>query len=283
MVCGGKGLEKRHLLVREIEARSVLGKSRISAVTYALNPYVGCQHGCLYCYSVFMKRFTGHREEWGTFVDVKVNAPQVLARELERAKPGEVFLSSVTDPYQPLEKKYRLSRACLEILQGYPQFSVSILTKSTLVLRDLDVLRAIEHLEVAFTITTLDEAARRVFEPQASPIRARIEALARLSEEGLQTWAFFGPALPYISDGEKEIEALFRELREAGVKRVLVDSLNLKGAMWGRVKRAISIHYPDLLEAYRHLASDRKAYSSLLGERARRAAAKYGLECETCF
>ncbi len=271
------------LLVREIEARSVLSKSGISEVTYALNPYVGCEHGCVYCYSIFMKRFTGHREEWGTFVDAKVNAPQVLARELKRAKSGEVLLSSVTDPYQPLEREYRLSRACLEVLQGYPQFPVSILTKSTLVLRDLDLLSQIEHLEVAFTITSLDEGARRIFEPQASPTRARLEALARLSEAGLKTWAFFGPALPYISDGEKEIEALFRELKEAGVKRVLVDSLNLKGAMWGRVKRAISIHYPDLLEAYRHLAADRKAYSSLLGEQARRVAAKYGLECETCF
>lgn len=271
------------LLVREIEARSVLSKSGISEVTYALNPYVGCEHGCVYCYSIFMKRFTGHREEWGTFVDVKVNAPQVLAWELKRAKSGEVLLSSVTDPYQPLEREYRLSQACLEVLQGYPQFPVSILTKSTLVLRDLDLLSQIEHLEVAFTITSLDEGARRIFEPQASPTRARLEALARLSEAGLKTWAFFGPALPYISDGEKEIEALFKELKEAGVKRVLVDSLNLKGAMWGRVKRAISTHYPDLLEAYRHLAADRKAYSSLLGEQARRVAAKYGLECETCF
>jgi len=230
-----------------------------------------------------MKRFTGHGEEWGTFVDVKVNAPQVLARELKRAKPGEILLSSVTDPYQPLERKYRLSRACLEILREYPQFPVSILTKSTLVLRDLDILSQIEHLEVAFTITGLDEGARRIFESQASPTRARLEALARLSEVGLNTWAFFGPALPYISDGEKEIEALFKELKEAGVKRVLVDSLNLKGAMWGRVKQAISIHYPDLLEAYRLLAADRRAYSSLLGERARQAAAKYDLECESCF
>lgn len=252
-------------------------------MTYALNPYVGCQHGCVYCYSVFMKRFTGHGEEWGTFVDVKVNAPQLLARELKRVKPGEVLLSSVTDPYQPLERGYRLTRACLEILREYPHFPVSILTKSTLVLRDLDILSQIKDLEVAFTITGLDEGARRVFEPQAPPTGARIEALARLSEAGLKTWAFFGPAIPYISDGEKEIEALFRELKGAGVKRVLVDSLNLKGAMWGRVKRAISIHYPDLLEAYRVLTTDRKAYSSLLGERAQRAAAKYGLECETCF
>ncbi|HAL61831.1 MAG TPA: hypothetical protein DCP08_05420, partial [Chloroflexi bacterium] len=99
---GKREAETAGFLLREIEARSVLSKSGISAVTYALNPYVGCQHGCVYCYSVFMKRFTGHREEWGTFVDVKVNAPQVLARELKRAKPGEVLLSSVTDPYQPL-------------------------------------------------------------------------------------------------------------------------------------------------------------------------------------
>lgn len=271
------------LKVREVEARSVLSKSGISSVDYALNPYVGCQHGCVYCYSVFMKRFTGHTEEWGSFVDIKVNAPQVLERQLRRAKPGEVLLSSVTDPYQPLEERHHLTRGCLEALLDYPDFRVCILTKSPLVLRDLDILRRLEHLEIGFTVTGLDEGARKVFEPQAPPQRARLEALARLAEAGVNTWAFFGPALPQISDGAEEIEALFGEFKKAGVKRVLVDSLNLKGAMWGRVQRALAIHYPYLLDDYRLLAQDRKGYSMALGERAAHAAAKYDLAWEACF
>jgi len=125
------------MIVKEILCKSVLSKSGISSVDYAVNPYVGCQHGCVYCYARFMKRFTGHGEEWGEFVDVRVNAPQVLTRELSRTAKGVVLLSSVTDPYQPLEKKYELTRKCLQKLLMY-QFPITILTKSTLVLRDLD-------------------------------------------------------------------------------------------------------------------------------------------------
>ena len=282
MVRGGKGIINR-LRVREIEARSVLSRSGIAEVEYALNPYVGCEHGCLYCYAVFMKRFTGHKEEWGTFVDVKANAPQILAQELRRAKPGKVLLSSVTDPYQPLERRYEITRRCLEVLQGHPDFEVSILTKSALVLRDVDLLRGLHRVEVGFTVTGLDEGLRRIFEPLASPFRTRIEALAQLSAAGIESWAFFGPALPFLTDSQEEIDILFRELRGAGVKRVLVDRLNLKGAGWGRLKRALRAHYPQLVDDYRILARDMEGYSYALGERVRRAAAKYGLEWESCF
>jgi len=126
-------------------------------VDYAVNPYVGCQHGCAYCYAVFMKRFTAHKEEWGQFVDVRINAPQVLARQLRRAQPGSVTLGTVTDAYQPLERQYRLTRGCLQALASYERFATTVLTKGALVLRDLDVLQQMMDVEVGFTITTLDE------------------------------------------------------------------------------------------------------------------------------
>jgi DNA repair photolyase len=115
------------MIVKEIKAKSILSKSRV--YDYALNAYVGCQHRCLYCYAKFMKRFTGHREAWGAFVDVKVNAPELLAREVKKKRKGRVWISGVCDAYQPLEKKYLLTRRCLEILveQGWP---VTIQTKS---------------------------------------------------------------------------------------------------------------------------------------------------------
>ena len=100
--------------IREIQAKSILSKSMVS--DYAVNAYVGCQHSCVYCYAKFMKRFTGHAEEWGAFVDVKVNAAELLAREVVKKKPGRVWISGVCDAYQPLERKYRLTRKCLEIL-----------------------------------------------------------------------------------------------------------------------------------------------------------------------
>ena len=140
-------------IVREIKAKSVLTKSGIPGIDYCINPYVGCFHGCRYCYATFMKRFTGHQEPWGSFVDVKVNAPAILPKQLARARRGNVLISSVTDGYQPIESKYKLTRQCLEVLLEY-QFPVDILTKSPLVLRDMDIMEKFKEIEVGLTITT---------------------------------------------------------------------------------------------------------------------------------
>ncbi|MDZ7337691.1 MAG: radical SAM protein [candidate division KSB1 bacterium] len=222
MTAGGRPriLTPSPIAVRELCCKSALTPSRIPGIDYALNPYVGCAHGCRYCYADFMRRFTGHSEAWGTFVDVRVNAPQKLAKELERTKPGVVSLSTVTDPYQPLEARYRLTRACLEILARWP-FQVSILTKSPLVTRDIDVLRSIEECEVGLTITTDDEheQVRRLFEPRAPNIAARLNALSRLKKAGLTTYAFVGPALPM---NPHRLASLLQGL----VDEVLVDRMN---------------------------------------------------------
>jgi DNA repair photolyase len=266
------------VIVREIECKSILTKSGIEGVDYALNPYVGCEHGCVYCYASFMKRFTGHTEEWGTFVDVRVNAAEVLARQMRRAKWGNVVSGTVTDPYQPLEERYEITRACLEVLTDY-DFPVSILTKSDLVLRDLDLLRRLKDVEVGFTITALDDEVQRIFEPRSPPASARLAALAELAKAGVKTWAFCGPLLPLLSDGEEQIEALFDELAKAGVSYIIVDSMKLSGAIGGKVRRVLERHYPALVEAYRHIAADRRPYHEALMARAKRLAEKHGLAC----
>ncbi len=263
------------MIVREIECKSILTKSGIEGVDYALNPYVGCAHGCVYCYASFMKRFTGHKEEWGAFVDVKVNAAEVLARQMRRAKRGSIVSSTVTDPYQPLEEEYEITRACLEVLTDY-DFPVSILTKSDLVLRDLDLLR-LKDVEVGFTIMALDDQVQRIFEPRSSPASARLAALAELAGAGVKTWAFCGPLLPFLSDGEEQMDTLFGELAKVGVSYIIVDSIKLSGAIWGRVRRVLERHYPDLVEGYRHIAANRSPYHEALMTRAQRLAEKHGL------
>jgi DNA repair photolyase len=132
--------------VQEITAKSVLNPSKI--LDFCLNPYTGCAISCKYCYArLFMKRYSGHHEPWGAFVDVKVNAPELLKKQLLRAKRGSVWISSVCDPYQPLEAKYRLTRRCLvELLEH--QFPVFVQTKSKLVLRDLDLFKKFHDIEV---------------------------------------------------------------------------------------------------------------------------------------
>ena len=203
------------MIVREIAAKSVLSKSAIQ--DYALNAYVGCAHDCRYCYARFMKRFTGHQEPWGAFVDVKVNAPELLAREILRKKQGRVWVSGVCDAYQPLERTYQLTRRCLAILveHGWP---VTVQTKSPLVLRDLDLLGQAADAEVGFTITTAHERIRRIFEPGAPPIPRRIEALGTLHAAGVPTFVMVAPLLP----GAETLAGLLR----GKVDRALIDRYN---------------------------------------------------------
>ncbi|MBI5846590.1 MAG: radical SAM protein [Nitrospirae bacterium] len=182
-------------IIREIQAKSILSKSGIPGTDYCINAYVGCSHACVYCYATFMKKYTGHTEPWGAFVDVKVNAAELLRKQLQKAKRGHVMISSVTDAYQPIEVKYRLTRQCLEILFEH-QFPVGVLTKSPLVLRDLDIIKGFDEIEVGITISTDDEVMRKIFEPGAPPIEARINTLRKLKESGVKTYVFIGPMLP---------------------------------------------------------------------------------------
>ncbi|MGO9138617.1 MAG: radical SAM protein [Syntrophales bacterium] len=207
--------------IKLIKAKNILSRSQV--YDYALNPYVGCQHDCLYCYAKFMKRFTGHREKWGEFVDVKINAPELLVSEVMKKKVGRVWVSGVCDPYQPFEKRYMLTKRCLEILveNGWP-FTVQ--TKSALVLRDIEILKGRDNVEVGFTITTADEKVRKIFEPGASPAGERISALARLHAAGIRTFAMVAPILP---GAEGLVKAL-----EGKVDYVIVDRLNYHYADW---------------------------------------------------
>lgn len=185
----------RLIKVRLFDAKSILTKTRITGLDYCLNPYVGCSHGCRYCYASFMKKITGHTERWGSFVDIKRNAPQLLEKELRRKPQGKVMISSVTDPYQPLEEKYEITRNCLKVLSGSSMAAI-ILTKSDLILRDLDVLRRLSSVEAGLTITTDDEKIRYIFEPFSPPLQKRIQTLRTLKQKGIPNYAFIGPLLP---------------------------------------------------------------------------------------
>jgi len=224
------------MLLKEIHAKTIMSKSKV--LDYAINPYRGCEHGCLYCYARFMKRFTGHKEEWGKFIDVKVNAPSLLQHEIRRKRVGKVWISGVCDPYQPIENEYEITKRCLEILLRH-QWPIVVQTKSNLVLRDIELLRRFKHAEVGLTITTTNDQIRRIFEPEASTISERIEALRNLRDGGVVTFAMLAPILP-------EIKGLATEL--AGkVDYVLIDRMNYHYADW--VYRQHKLEYA-LKDAY---------------------------------
>jgi DNA repair photolyase len=203
------------LAVKEIQAKTILSASKV--YPYVINPYTGCQHGCSYCYARFMKRVTGHREPWGEFVDVKINAPSLLQKEITKKKRGRVWVSGVCDPYQPLETAYSLTRQCLAILAQH-HWPVIIQTRSPLVLRDLDLLREAPEIEVGLSITTADEGIRALFEPQAPPIRDRIQALDALHQAGIRTYAMIAPVLP----GAEGLAELLR----GKIDYALIDRMN---------------------------------------------------------
>jgi len=204
--------------VKEIFAKAILTRTAISGFDYCINPYVGCGHGCRYCYASFMKRFTGHLEPWGEFIDVKVNAPYLLRKQLKRAKQGVVALSTVTDPYQPIEKKYQLTRKCLQALLE-TQLSVNLLTRSPLCLRDVDLFKQFKSIEVGFSITTHDEGIRKIFEPCSPSVLSRVKALRALRQEKIRTYAFIGPMLPL---DPKPLVAMLTGV----IDEVLIDRLN---------------------------------------------------------
>lgn len=215
--------------VREIFAKTVLTRTAISGFDYCLNPYVGCGHGCRFCYASFMKRFTCHQEPLGSFVDVKVNAPSLLKKQLNIAKPGIVAISTVTDPYQPVEKKYEMTRRCLEILLE-KQFPVNILTRSPLCLRDKDLFKRFHNIEVGFSIATHDEDMKKTFEPNSPAIESRVKALEILHQEKVRTYAFIGPLLPADS------KALARMLEKV-VDEVLIDKMNYPNKVKGLYRK----------------------------------------------
>jgi DNA repair photolyase len=209
------------LMVKEIQAKTILSVSKV--YPYVINPYTGCQHACSYCYARFIKRVTGHRELWGEFVDVKINAASLLQVEIKKKKRGRVWVSGVCDPYQPLEAKYRLTRQCLEIFAQH-NWPVIIQTRSPLVLRDIDIIKDARDFEVGLSVTTADDTIRKLFEPTAPPIADRIAALDELHKAGLKTYAMIAPVLPGAEG--------LAELLKGKIDYVLIDRMNYHYADW---------------------------------------------------
>jgi DNA repair photolyase len=208
-------------IVKEVRAKSILSRSQV--YPYVINPYTGCQHACSYCYARFMKRFSGHQEPWGAFVDVKANAADLLRSEITKKAKSRVWVSGVCDPYQPLEARYRLTRQCLEILvqHGWP---VVVQTRSPMVIRDIDILKAATDVEVGLSVTTADDRIRRVFEPHAPSIDERLSALAELHQAGIRTYAMIAPMLP----GAEGLGALL----SGKIDYLLIDRMNYHHADW---------------------------------------------------
>jgi DNA repair photolyase len=266
----------REPIVREVVCKTILNRGGLG--DYSLNCYTGCSHACVYCYARFMQRFHPHDEPWGSFIDVKVNAVEVLKRQLRRAVPGTVFMSSACDGWQPLEAQWRLTRRCCELLLERG-FALHVLTKSALVLRDLDIFAG-HPVRLGVTLTTLDESLRELWEPGADSVQQRLRIIEAARQAGLSTSIMFGPLLPFLSDSQAAIEALLRQAAERGVDRIWVDGLNPRPRVWPAVAELLREHFPELLEPYRKILFDapsRVQYLRGLHTRVDLAASRVGL------
>ncbi|MGQ4914753.1 MAG: SPL family radical SAM protein [Candidatus Asgardarchaeia archaeon] len=279
----GKSFDSRqNMVIKEIMVKSVLSRSGIYSIDFSINPYLGCQHGCVYCYARVMKRHAKTTKKWGQFVFAKVNAPTVLAKEIKKVNGGSILLSSVCDPYQPIEKEYEITRNILEVLLKRDIFEVHILTKSNLVLRDIDLIKKFKNIDVGFSIAHIDERIREIFEPNAAPVENRIKALNKLSEEGIKTYLFIAPVLPEIT--EKYLNSLLDIAMKAKVEYVFFDTLNLKAGNQKTIYEALQRLKPLISIRFRKkLLKTRNEFYSKFKEIAILECKKRKLDCTFAF
>lgn len=259
-------------VVRQVEVKSVLSKSNLPVCEYSVNPYVGCTHGCQYCYASFMKRFTNHPEPWGGFLDVKLWPP---IKRPERYAGKELFIGSVTDPYLPQEETYGRTRALLEQLQGSGA-RLSIATKSDLVLRDLDLICSFPEARVSWSINTLDEGFKGEMD-RAVSIGRRLAAMEAFHRAGVRTTCFISPIFPGITD----VEAIILRAREH-CNLIWLENLNLRGSYKAVILDYIRERHPQLLPLYRDIYTrGSRAYWEALDARLRDFTARQGLDYVT--
>jgi DNA repair photolyase len=229
------------MIVKEIKVKDYLTKSKIGE--YVINPYVGCSHKCRYCYASFMKRFTNHSEPWGDFIDVKICDNPIDTKKLLHKN---LFMSSVTDCYNPLEAKYKITRKILEQLTNIDCY-LQIATKNKLILRDLDLLKQMKHLGVAMSVNTLDEKFQRDMD-NASSITERLETLKTLHDNGIHTILFMSP----IFIGITNPQAIIEQTKDY-VDEYWFEVLNLRGSFKYDILNYIKTNYPKVYPTYEEI------------------------------
>ncbi len=254
------------ILIQDVETKNIMTKSTLPVGGYSVNPYVGCTHGCKYCYASFMKRFTGHTEPWGTFLDVK-HWPAI--KNPQKYKGQRVVIGSVTDGYLPQEAQFQNTRKLLEQLRG-SEAEILICTKSDLVIRDIDLLKELGKVTVSWSINTLDEDFKNDMDNAVS-IKRRLDAMKQVYDAGIRTVCFIAPVFPGITD----FEAIFHQVRNQ-CDLIWLENLNLRGGFKKDILDYIRKKYPDLVPLYDVIYNKRdRSYFCGLEDQAERLAKEY--------
>ena len=220
-----------------IEVKSILNKSKLNSIDYTINPYIGCEFACKYCYASYLSNLVKEdNDKWGQFVYVKKNAIELIKKELGKMilnyQTPNIMLSSATDPYQYVEAKEKITQ---KILKTFIEFNfkgqLMCLTKSPMILRDIDLLKEVKNLTVSFSICHNNEKIKNFFEPNTPSINSRFNALKIFNKRGFKTCIFIAPILPYYENHINELEELFKKIKDSGTNNVVCDLLNLYGNM----------------------------------------------------
>lgn len=240
--------------IKETKAKSIIVKSKLPDTDFVINPYIGCMHGCIYCYARFMKTYTGHEESWGHFVDVKINATDLIPEKTDKYKGKSILISSVTDPYHPVDIKYKLTRKILEKLIPL-QPDLNILTKSDLVLRDIDLLKQFKKCLIAISLSFLNEKNRKQLEPLATISERRINALKKLHKTGIETAVFISPIFPEITDWQEIIKKTKKFTNE-----YWFENLNPYFSIQDNIIKFLKKNYPKLVIKYKKIWAKKHDY-----------------------
>lgn len=257
--------------VGEVRTRTALPPSRLPGLDFALNPYVGCAHDCLYCYAPYVTKRP--RSEW-TRVQARTDLPMVLAREI-KGKSGTIGLGTVTDPYQEAERHLLITRRCL--MEIIPHgLAVSALTKSDLILRDLDLYRELKG-EVGVTVTSVSDALSREMEPGAPLPGRRLAALEEMARAGLNAYALVGPLLPMLE--EEDASELVEALAATGIKWVMLDRFRPRAGMYQDIRAREGGEASAFRLEQAHLRRDYPGMEAFI----RRICSEKGLRCVDAF
>ena len=272
-----------------LPVRSLLNRCTGSRMpfTWTINPYRGCEFACKYCYARYTHEFMELREgvDFEQKIFVKQHAADLLRQELRHVKAGEdIAIGTATDPYQPAERRFEVTRAILEELARHRGLEIGIVTKSNLVLRDIEVLQQVaenNRLFVNITITTLNVDLARILEPRAPRPDLRLEAMKKLNQAGIAAGVICAPVLPGITDSPRELEALVRATAKAGGKYVYANPLFLKPCSSAVFMLFLEKEFPQLVDSYQKRYKDRaflpESYRKRLSELMKRLREKHGI------
>lgn len=269
-------------IIKETVSKNIITKSKLPATDYVINNYVGCNHGCIYCYAEFMKRFTNHTEKWGEFLDVKKFNEEKFVKYLKKINSDKkILMSSVTDPYNPYEIKYKSTRNILKLFiqANNEHIHLEILTKSLLIFRDIDLLKKIKNITVGISLNTLNDNLRRQIEPCAGSIKSRIEILKKLKGENIPVYLFISPIFPMLT----QLEEIIATCKDT-VDFIYFENLNLRGRYKKTILDFISKNFPEYSQLYQDIyTKNKKEYWYLLMEDINRLCKIYDIKYKTFF